>query len=143
MAQNRADFPYRARNNWGGGDLPAPFAEGDIVDVPAGARALERLYDGGPGYYVVTYGPSIDEGDGWYFRLHNGSERQRSDRLHVAFADRSTFPEDINWMEGVELVDTADPEGLSERERLLADGWSYPPRVRCPHCGGSGFVNPG
>lgn len=131
-------YGHRARNAWGAGDLPAPFAEGDVVKL-VGTVADDRLRDepgrmfDGAEHFVICYGPSIDEGDAWYFRV--ATFDSCSDRLHVAWADRSDFPEDLNYMEAFELVETADPDGLAERERLLAEGWSYEPTPKCPHCG--------
>lgn len=148
---------YRPVNGWGDGDLPAPWAEGDIVDVPPTAvcvnglggdeESLPRWWVTGP--CVIAYACSIDEGDAWYFRLCNGKpgptkrqmlahgpEWECSDRLHVAFARRvGSFPGGVDWMAGCTLIDTADPDGLARRERMLADGWSYPPPVEgwLPH----------
>lgn len=74
----------------------------------------------GPWFYV-TYGPSIDDGDAWYFRVEDGSidprwgERRGSDRLHVV-------PTQCDYMAGFRLVETSDPPGLAEREALLAAG---------------------
>lgn len=125
-------YGHRPRNNWDKGDLPAPWCEGDIVrltgDMPSRLTNQE-----GP-YFVVTYATSIDEGDAWYFRLHDHTDG-RSDRLHVASAARSSFPDDLDWMAPFELIDTPDPDGLAERERLLRAGWSYTPPPTCPSCG--------
>lgn len=134
-------FGNRPVNGWGGGDLPAPWCEGDIVELSADAYALvgdaenSPRVDHGPGFYVVVYACSIDEGDGWYFRLSHGTmvehgpwgpSRDCSDRLHVFHEKRCLFDEgaaDIDWMAGATLVDTPDPEGLALRERMIADGW--------------------
>jgi hypothetical protein len=131
-----ATFGSRPVNNWGSGDLPAPFAEGDLL-------WLEDVYDvdrmrgmGEPGHYVVTYATSIDEGDAWYFRVTNDPDNS-SDRLHVAYAERSDFDEDHDWMAPFVLVETSDPDGLALRERMLADGWTYTPPSKCPTCGQS------
>ena len=131
---------YRSVNNWGSGDLPAPYALGDVIDVPAGAKALERMNGMPPGRYKIVYGPSIDEGDAWYFRLAKTlrGHRQSSDRLHVAFADRCDpyyWQTDVDWLEGCTLVSTADPKGLALRERMIADGWKPIERHHCPSCG--------
>ena len=137
MCDNR--FGWRPRNDWGGGDLPAPFAEGDVVKL-VGARP-DRLKGWGVGdhcgpYFVVCYATSIDKGDAWYFRVWDGAHDSRSDRLHVAWADRCEgFAEDVDWMSCFELVETADPDGLHERSKLLAEGWSYESVGKCPSCG--------
>lgn len=131
---------HRPVNNWGDGDLPAPYAEGDTIRVPDGARALDRMHGMGPGRYRVVYATSIDEGDAWYFRLapRFRAYDECSDRLHVAYADRSATwcAGDVDWLAGCELVKTADPDGLALRERMLAEGWAAPkPWVTCPTCG--------
>jgi hypothetical protein len=115
---------YRPKNDWAGGDLPAPFAEGDVLQL-AEVGDNDRLYGMGPGYFVVTYAASIDEGDAWYFRVWDGKSDRSSDRLHVVFAERSTWTDGVDWMRGFELIDTADPEGLATREHLLAEGWTH------------------
>lgn len=128
----------RPTNAWGAGDLPAPYAEGDIIDVPAGAKALERMHGMPPGRYKVVYATSIDEGDAWYFRLGKWlTKGHASDRLHVGFAGRSEWgpTEDVNWLEGCTLIRTNDPEGLALRGRMLADGWTYTPPRKCKTCG--------
>lgn len=126
-------FGYRALNNWGDGDLPAPFAEGDLLYL-AEIGDNDRLKGMRPGYFVVTAGFSIDEGDGWYFRVANNLDEGGSDRLHV-FHGRSDSMREMDYMAGFELVDTSDPEGLAKRQALVADGWSYEPRPVCPTCG--------
>ena len=129
---------YRPTNNWNDGDLPAPYAVGDVIDVPEGAKALQRMGGMGPGRYRVVYATSIDEGDAWFFRLGKWMTKGPvSGRLHVAYADRTEFDwgSDLNWLEGCALVRTADPDGLALRERMLADGWTYTKTPKCPTCG--------
>ena len=130
-------FGQRPLSCWGSGDLPAPFAVGDVIDVPAGAKALERMHGAPPGRYTICSAWSIDEGDAWYFRFGYGSRRQplvralgytASDRLHI-------IPGKVDYLAGCALVSTADPAGLALRERMLADGWSFTPRPVCPTCG--------
>ncbi len=129
-----ATIGRRPTNNWDEGDLPAPYAEGDLLWLPE-PYPVDRLRGMGEvGWYVVTYATSIDEGDAWYFRATNDPDNG-SDRLHVAFADRSSFDDDTDWLAPFELVETADPDGLAERERLLAAGWSWTPPPRCESCG--------
>lgn len=133
----QAKYGFRETNSWNDGDLPAPYAEGDLLLLPEGIvneRLYQRLYGMGPGYFVVTAGFSIDEGDAWYFRVTNHTDRG-SDRLHVAHKDRCSWDHDVDWMAGFELVDTADPAGLALRTQLLADGWTYQPPARCHTCG--------
>lgn len=144
-------FGHRARNEWGAGDLPAPFAEGDVVRQIAPVRdnrlrgVRGREFNGGT-YFVVVYGPSIEEGDGWYFRVTGGEPvrdaltRRRvdtasSDRLHVFCGSRSEYGESVDYMAAFELVETADPGGLLLRRQMLLDGWSYTPQQRCESCG--------
>lgn len=130
-------FEYRSRNDWGMGNLPAPWAEGDIVEL-VGPRPMHGYYDllqdmEGP-FFVVVAGFSIDEGDAWYFRVTDGSGGNlagNSDRLHFAPVARRSkrgwrTSGDIDDMRPFRLVDTSDPEGLSERVRLLAEGWELP-----------------
>src|SRR5687768_10055444 len=81
---------HRPVNGWGEGDLPAPWAEGDILLLPEDSDT-ERLYDMQPGYFVITYACSIDDGDAWYFRVWDGESDRGSDRLHVAFPERCTW----------------------------------------------------
>jgi hypothetical protein len=128
-----ARFGHRPTNEWGSGDLPAPYAEGDLLWLAQ--PTVERLYGmGQPGWYVVVYATSIDEGDAWYFRVTNDPEGC-SDRLHVIFSTRSGLNGDADWMAPFELVETLDPDGLAERERLLAAGWTFERPARCATCG--------
>lgn len=131
---------HRSVCDWGSGDLPAPYAEGDLIDVPEGAKALERMHGMGPGRYLVTYCASIDEGDAWFVRItparrmRKGEQREWSDRLHLAWAPRSTWTEDHDWLAGCTLVETVDPAGLARRAKLIVAGWSMPPVHKCPTC---------
>lgn len=134
---------HRPRCAWGSGDLPSPYAEGDIIDVPADAKALERMESlDGPGRYKVIAAHSIDDGDAWYFRIAKYMRKGPcSGRLHVAHAGRFDTHgwggvTEVDWLEGCTLVRTADPDGLAEREHMLADGWTFEVAdVRiCPTC---------
>lgn len=130
-------YGHRPVNHWGDGDLPGPWAVGDIVRIPEGARAFDQRVQEGPGNYVVVTAFSIDAGDAWYFRVSKTGE-DCSDRLHVAYAARSTQPpwdEDLDFLEGCTLVDTADPAGLELREQMLAAGWALPQKEGCSMCG--------
>ena len=135
MTQN-VGIGYRPKNGWGSGDLPAPFAEGDVVRLVGGRH--ERLDDMTGPFFVVVYATSIDEGDAWYFRVSDDPDPDGrcSGRLHVAFADRAGqgWDGDVDWMSCFELVETADPDGLLERSKLLVEGWSFTPDPICPHC---------
>lgn len=145
-----ADFGHRARSAWDAGDLPAPYAVGDLVRYPEhpGVEQWQRMtryrdsmdHAARPGELaVVTYCPSIDDGDAWYVRLSPlANTGHGSDRLHVVWADRCSgdWKDDVNFMAGVELVDTADPEGLAARGQLIRDGWTCQPVDVCPTCGG-------
>ncbi len=124
---------HRAVNNWGSGDLPAPFAEGDVVRWDG--TPCERLRGQVGPLFVVTYCCSIDDGDAWYARVYDGTGEFGSDRLHIAWADRSTHDEDCNYMASFTLVESADPEGLALREQMLADGWTFQKPFTCPTCG--------
>ena len=140
------DYGYRPRNNWGSGDLPAPWCPGDIVRLvrPGDDEWRDRMR-GVPvnpgGLYLVSCAFSIDEGDAWYFRV--STPTATSDRLHVAGEGRfnrqgfSAGTVSLDYMAPFGLVDTPDPDGLELRRRLLADGWSYtpPPLCVCPSCG--------
>lgn len=122
----------RPRNDWGMGDLPAPWAEGDILvlartpDPDTHARIVAHL-DPRPDWlelgstWRVTAAFSIDAGDGWYFRVApTGTEVTGcSDRLHVT----THWTEAADFMAPFDLLATPDPEGLAERVRLLAAGW--------------------
>lgn len=146
------EFGFRPLNCWGSGNLPAPWAVGDVLDIPPGAKALERMRGMSPGRYRIVCAFSIDEGDAWYFRvaaLESSGPQRCSDRLHV-ISDR---PErvsteissvgGVNWLKGCRMVDkTVDPKGLALRQRMLRAGWSLTPRDErtCPTCSGSGRI---
>lgn len=135
------DFGHRPLNGWGAGTLPAPWCSGDVVEL---VDTPQRDHDGddrlrgqtGP-FFVVSYACSIDEGDGWYFRVYDGNGDHGSDRMHVVYAERSDWDTTVDWMAPFRLVETPDPDGLAERQRLLADGWSVE-EVPCPACDGTG-----
>lgn len=115
-------YGHRPTNDWGSGDLPAPWAEGDLVFLPEDVDN-DRLRGMGWGFFVVANVFSIDEGDAWYCRVTNNL-RWASDRLHIAWSERCSWDEDVDWMAGFELVESADPEGLAKRKELLAAGWT-------------------
>lgn len=126
---------HRARSAWGEGDLPAPFAEGDIVDISEGAECLMGEHE--PGAWVVEYCWSVDEGDAWHVRL--GRPGQPLPWRHpVAWADRSNYDHDVDRVRAT-LIDTFDPEGLALRERMIADGWALDLSDVCPTCGARGM----
>lgn len=146
LAGGKRDYGRRPVNDWGSGDLPAPFAIGDLVHLLGGDTSRFREVPTDRPVYVVTNAYSIDQGDAWYFRVGCVVTEDRpdgiyewdvhSDRHHVAYAARSSWDEDVDWMACFELVDTADPDGLAEREALLAAGWSFEERWQtCPTCG--------
>jgi hypothetical protein len=118
-------YGRRPTNNWGHGNLPAPFAIGDLVEMTANANTSRMRGMTEPGLYVVLSAWSIDEGDAWYFRVTN-DKLNASDRHHVAHAERSTWDKPVDWMAGFRLIETADPDGLAKREALIAAGWSMP-----------------
>lgn len=144
-------FGHRPLNNWGSGDLPAPWCPGDVVVIDheraAGdlefLRRLDQSINGADwiasarrnskggrdldwrrGYFVVCSAFSVDEGDGWYFRVTYGGEGS-SDRLHVFTEHGTERGKAVDFMAPFTLVETADPDGLVERERLLGNGWRY------------------
>lgn len=123
-------YGHRPTNNWSQGELPAPFAEGDLIDVTEGARALDRMHGMGPGRFYVSTVFSIDAGDAFYCRLARVTVGHYvgSDRLHWACADRSDWTEDCDWLSGCTLVSTADPDGLALRDKMLAEGWEFRPK---------------
>lgn len=117
-------FDYRPVNAWGAGDLPCPYAPGDLIDVPAGAKALERMDGWAPGRYRVIGSFSVDEGDASYVRLGRlGNERVVSGKLYVVSKARSGWDEDCDHLEGCKLVETADLDGWATRESMLLAGW--------------------
>ena len=126
----------RPTNRWGDGDLPAPWAAGDVVELTDCPPT--RLADMMGPFFVVTTAFSIDDGDAWYFRVTDSTADDRSsDRLHVACAERCSryWTEDVDYMSCFTLVETADPDGLALRAQRLRDGWSLPPERVCTHCG--------
>ena len=129
-------FGKRPTNGWNAGDLPAPFAVGDLLWLPERYDTSRLNGMGDPGWYVVCFATSIGEDDAWYFRVTNDPE-QCSDRLHVV-CDGRTDPvtiDPVDWMAPFELIDTADPAGLGRRQQMLTEGWSYEPPHRCEACG--------
>lgn len=135
------DFGYRPVNDWGDGDLPCPWAQGDLVRLD-GEVDDDRMRGVPPhpqGLYVISYACSIDEGDAWYMRVGTFDEKGYvicSDRLHVAYTERCQWDTAVDYMAPFTLIDTVDPEGLALRERLIADGWSFEQRWdTCDACG--------
>lgn len=61
-------YGRRPHSEWGSGELLSPYAEGDVVDIPAASPAIKRLRGGGPGRYRVVAVFSIGYGDEWYLR---------------------------------------------------------------------------
>lgn len=131
------EFGHRPVNNWGSGNLPAPYAEGDTLWLPLWHENSERLEGLGHGKFTVTTVLSVDEGDAWYCRVDN-EEGVGSGRLHVSFPERCvTFPEKMNFMDVFDRLETADPDGLALREQMLTQDWKpLVGRGKCPHCGG-------
>lgn len=131
------EYGHRPVNNWGDGDLPAPYAIGDQVEFrnPPPPGGYDRLDDIGDGPFVVVTAFSIDEGDAWYFRVGNTATGDISGRLHVANAERSTIDEDWDWMAPLRLTKTVDPDGLALREQMLTDWTFTSPYNICPTCG--------
>lgn len=128
-------FGARPVNEWGSGDLPAPYAEGDLLLIPADCPGItDGRISTGPGLYVIYCVFSVDDGDAWYMRATRPENDRGSDRLHVAWADRSCWAEDCDYLAGAVLLDTADADGLAKRNRMLANGW-MPRRRPCPACG--------
>lgn len=90
-------YGHRGLSGWGQGPDLAPWAEGDIVLIPEGAKAFNgRIphswsiapYLNRPGHYRVISSYSIGEESDWYFRvcpIVNGRTEwdEVSDRLHV------------------------------------------------------------
>lgn len=122
----QSGYGTRPYSNCGVGDIRAPYAEGDVVNIPAGAPAFThgRIPHGWspnpgqckPGLYRVVSVFSIGEGDDWYLRvcpiIDGETVDNVSDRIHI-------IPGDCDWSEGWELVETADPDGLAERHTAL------------------------
>jgi len=112
---------WRALNAWGDGDLPAPWALGDVIDVPQDAPGVldGRLYHGGQ--WKITAAFSISEGDEWYFRASPLRDDGTTDWDTIS--DRLHQLADYNALEGATLVSTTDAEGLTAREERLTT-WS-------------------
>jgi hypothetical protein len=109
-------YGYRQKSNFGAGDILAPWAEGEIVDIPEGALAFqdkriphswsERPELSKPGRYRVVTSFSIGEGNDWYFRVVPvvGGKTiwgESSDRLHVIEGK-------IDYTEDWTLIKSAD-----------------------------------
>jgi hypothetical protein len=112
---------YRPRADWGDGLLPAPYSEGDLLDVPASAPGFAgprpRIDNGPPGLFRVIAACSVGEGDEWYFRVSAVSET-RTDWARVS--GRLYVTPTVDHLAGATVVDCADPDGLRERKRLLS-----------------------
>ena len=66
---------------------------------------------------------------------HKPAELSGGEKQRVAVARGSTAEEYLREKApGLELVETADPDGLLERSKLLVEGWSFTPDPICPHC---------
>lgn len=138
--------PWRPTNEWCAGDLPAPWAEADVVRL--GEETNDRMPPDGPGLYVITYATSVDYGDAWYFRIERfRGSGEGSGRLHVANAARSSrsWAGDggCDYMAPLTLVDTCDPHGLTLRNLMIEQGWTQPPGPDdCPRCNPDPIVAP-
>jgi hypothetical protein len=122
---------HRPVNAWGDGDLPAPYAEGDLVAVPDDSPTLTLPVwdDRGSGLFVVNSVFSIDEGDAWYVRVNPLNEPDvASGRLYEIGSRDHVICQSLTQRSDLtcELVSTADPHGLTLRQRILAEGWSPP-----------------
>lgn len=112
----------RPLSNWGSGDVLAPWAEGDVVDIPADSPAFtdgriphawsEHPELSPPGRYKVVTAFSIGEGDEWYFRV---CPMQRNKVLRDEYSDRiHMIPGVCNYTEGWTLVRSSDPDNVRE-----------------------------
>jgi len=112
---------WRPTNSWGDGNLPAPFAVGDVIDVPDDNPGVlaGRFYHGGR--WRITAAFSISEGDDWYFRASPMRENKTTDWATIS--DRLHVLPDQNYLSDVTLVSTYDEEGLKLREEILKE-WS-------------------
>lgn len=140
---------HRPLSDWGAGDLPAPWAEGDrvrLVRPPADPKQLDDMplgYIGAAGTedLVVCSAFSIGTGDEWYFRVQMPGITRVSGRLHVVAEGRAAEWSELagrDDMSCFDLVETSDPDGLVKRNGLLAAGWTPPPKPEpCPACGRS------
>lgn len=136
-------YGYRPTNNWGQGSLPAPWAEGDIVQLSyreehshlASRLHGMHLYET-PGFFVVSYATSIDEGDAWYFRVRTYTKNgisDSSDRLHVIGTASFNRPTPTDWMAQFTLIKSSDPDGLALRNQMLKD-WVFERTAVCFYC---------
>ena len=125
--QNGYGYGHRPRTEWGAGDLPGPYAEGDVLWLPEEGAHVERMRGVSSGYVVACCAFSIGEGDEWYMRVSDGRCVDASDRLHVIPG--------CDFLADAVLVETSDPDGLALRERMLSDGWTYTAPAKCPTCG--------
>lgn len=113
-------YGVRPLSNWGSGGIRAPWAEGDVVNIPASSPAFldgriphswsRNPDECKPGLYRVVSAFSIGEGSEWYFRvcpIIDGETMwdNSSDRLHV-------FPDGCDYTAGWELIESADPDNL-------------------------------
>lgn len=138
----QCEYGHRPVNMWGDGDLPAPWAEGDIVEWVRPHPDERRMREVTGQFLIVDTAFSIDDGDGWYFRVTTpefyNEHGLSSDRHHVWWLERCNFgnkhgyEQHLNYMSGFDLVDTADPAGLALRAQMLADGWELEPTDNPP-----------
>lgn len=112
-------YGARCDNYNGDGSLLAPYAEGDVVDIPGSCPAFPRRIPHAwstrpelsqPGLYRVISSFSIGEGYDWYFRVAPIIFRrtiwdETSDRIHITAHEGA-----INWAQGWRLVKSADPD---------------------------------
>jgi hypothetical protein len=99
------NFGHRPKSAWGDGDILSPYAEGDIVFIPATSPAFtggriphsfsrDKEANPIPGVYRVIAAFSIGEDSSWYFRvcplipIAKGEKwatlwTEVSDRLHI------------------------------------------------------------
>lgn len=81
MGTYNSAFGHRPLSAWGDGDIPSPYAEGDVVFVPDDCAAiLSGRLESGPGVHRVVAAFSIGEGAEWYFRLSPMRPTGRGDR---------------------------------------------------------------
>lgn len=119
-ARTQGGFGYRATSNWGSGNILSPWAVGDIVNIPTGAKAFQGRIPhtwsdyperSQPGRYLVVTVFSIGEEDEWYVRVipfvENSMRVWRdevSDRYHIVPGNNFTS----DW----ELILSSDPDNI-------------------------------